>query len=447
MTSPIAFIVPVSYRPAALRSFSRRASLSRPLLANKFLPPSTPLNRRPCRLQTSHRFVASVAKGGDDSDSSPNGDPFNPAGDAQQTQDDGDPKDAPENLPTYPPWAPKWLPEFFVTLREKPWLQLAILLPLYAVHLFFFSTKGWKFKKAIIPNKKNLFQSVGYDSVAGAVVAAAFFVWRRWCMKPSGGAVVPNLLKVEDPPWKVPRDAKRRIGQTTLLLVVAYLASGYGAVFSEQVLYLLAGSGVPLTVATTRAWKVLLGHLMWVYMGIGILRRLNPFFPKKGTWLRWKWRSNWLWWAIGGYYVSALFFNTADVVNQLMLPASLFEEETVVSKLINPENKDRMAMAVGSIGPCVSAPVFEEVLYRGFLLPALACFLPMWMAIPASSVLFAIHHLNPTMVLPLSMLGFIWAVLYAKSGNLIVTILIHAMWNSRVFLGSLLGLGTFTDFE
>lgn len=351
-----------------------------------------------------------------------------------------------------PDWAPDWLPSFFVNIRNKPWMQLAILLPLYAVHLFFFSTKGWKFNKAIIPNKKNLFQSIGYDSVVGALVAIAFLVWKRFFMRRSGAQdedrrILPTLFKVKNPPWKVPREAKRRIAQTTLLLLVAYLASGYGAVFSEQVLYLLAGSGVPLTTATTRAWKVLLGHLMWVYMGIRILRRLNPFFPRKGTWLRWKWRSNWVWWAVGGYYVSALFFNMADVLNQLVLPSSLFEEETVVSKLINPENKDRVAMAVGSIGPCVSAPVFEEVLYRGFLLPALACFLPMWAAIPASSVLFAIHHLNPTMVLPLAMLGFIWAILYAKSRNLTVTILIHAMWNSRVFLGSLLGLGTFTDFE
>lgn len=346
-----------------------------------------------------------------------------------------------------PPWAPEWLPQFFINLRNRPWLQLAIMLPLYAIHLFFFSTKGWKFKAPLIPNKKNLFHSIGYDSVAGAVVASAFFAWRRWLMKPSGVPIVKNLLQVEDPPWKVPREAKKRIGQTSLLLFVAYLASGYGALFSEQILYLLAGSGVPLTVATTRAWKVLLGHLMWVYMGISILRRLKPFFPKQGTWLQWKWRSNWVWWAIGGYYISALFFNMADVVNQLILPSSLFDEETVVSKLINPENKDRLAMAIGSIGPCASAPIFEEVLYRGFLLPALACFLPMWAAIPMSSVLFAIHHLNPTMVVPLSMLGLIWAILYAKSGNLIVTILIHAMWNSRVFLGSLLGLGTFTDFE
>lgn len=398
-------------------------------------------------------IVATMAKGGDGSDNVSRGDVHGLSSDADSEEQPSETKggneiNTSEDSETRPEWAPRWLPSFFINLRNRPWIQMAFLLPLYAIHLFLFSTKGWKFKRALIPNGKNLFQSLGYDSVAGAVVACAFFGWRRWVMKKKDkGPFVRNLLRVDDPPWKVPRDAKKRIGQTTLLLVVAYLASGYGAVISEHILYVLAGSGVPLTVATTRAWKVLLGHLMWVYMGVGILRRLKPFFPEKGTWLKWKWRSNWLWWAIGGYYVSALFFNMADVLNQLVLPSSLFEEETVVSKLINPENKDRVAMAIGSVGPCVSAPVFEEVLYRGFLLPALACYLPMWAAIPASSVLFAVHHLNPTMIVPLSMLGFIWAILYAKSGNLIVTILIHAMWNSRVFLGSLLGLGTFTDFE
>lgn len=471
MTSLVAFVPTASFpscsaslRPPNFLCQRRTRSLySVRLLPSSFVGARLHPHAYQQRLPRRGLISVSVAKGGDGSDQIPSGDQPDNASTPQSSADSASPSDAsaplaatntptvssegPDADPDRPAWAPPWLPDFFINLRDRPWVQLAIMLPLYAVHLFFFSTKGWKFKKPLIPNSKNLFQSIGCDSIAGALVALAFFAWRRWFMKPTGTPVVPNLLRVDDPPWKVPRDAKRRIGQTTLLLIVAYLASGYGALFSEQILYLLAGSGVPLTVATTRAWKVLLGHLMWVYMGIGILRRLKPFFPKKGTWLQWRWRSNWLWWAIGGYYVSALFFNVADVLNQLVLPASLFDEETVVSKLINPENKDRIAMAIGSIGPCVSAPVFEEVLYRGFLLPALACFLPMWAAIPASSVLFAIHHLNPTMVVPLSMLGLIWAILYAKSGNLTVTILIHAMWNSRVFLGSLLGLGTFTDFE
>jgi len=51
--------------------------------------------------------------------------------------------------------------------------------------------------------------------------------------------------------------------------------------------------------------------------------------------------------------------------------------------------------------------VFEEILYRGFLLPTLVCYMPMHFAIPASSILFAAHHLNICGVLPLSVLGFV----------------------------------------
>jgi hypothetical protein len=73
---------------------------------------------------------------------------------------------------------------------------------------------------------------------------------------------------------------------------------------------------------------------------------------------------------------------------------------------------------------------------RGFLLPALAVSMRLPVAIPVSSILFAVHHLNLGGVIPLSVLGFAWAVVYTQSRNLLVTILIHALWNSRVFLGS-----------
>ena len=43
-------------------------------------------------------------------------------------------------------------------------------------------------------------------------------------------------------------------------------------------------------------------------------------------------------------------------------------------------------------------------------------------------------------MLPLAVLGLTWALLYVYSGNLLVTMIVHSMWNARVFLGSLLGV-------
>ena len=129
-------------------------------------------------------------------------------------------------------------------------------------------------------------------------------------------------------------------------------------------------------------------------------------------------------------------------MNQYILPKQVFElaSEGVVAQLINPENNDIWASIVGYIAPCISAPWWEEVLYRGFLLPTLCLFMNFWMAVGMSGILFSIHHLSTTGAIPLAILGITWATLYAKSGNLMVTILIHACWNSRVFLGSWFGL-------
>lgn len=244
----------------------------------------------------------------------------------------------------------------------------------------------------------------------------------------------------------------------------------------ELNLYALAGMGVPMSIAMHRSLVVLGGHLAWVAIGsgiLGIVLRPQPFFgggniefekemggvmatagggvgavslkqkvKQTYKWYTNQWKSNWLWWSIGGYFISSWFFNIADFINQLVLPAHVFEMagEGVVSQLINPENNDLAASIMGYIAPCLSAPWWEEVLYRGFLLPALCLHMKFWAAVFVSGVVFSVHHVSATGAIPLAILGWTWATIYAKSNNLFVTIMIHAMWNSRVFLGSWLGL-------
>lgn len=270
-----------------------------------------------------------------------------------------------------------------------------------------------------------------------------------------------------------------------ILLTFGYFSTGRFSLLFENALYAAAGYGLPLTVPMHRrlvlvnhlcgpiivyffilidnilhfSLVVLLGHLAWVAVGSGILAAVlspKPFFG--GGWkkvatkkkkvlqpYRWytnQWNTYWIWWTIGGYFVSAWLFNIADFLNQIVLPPYLFaqQSEGVVSQLINPENNDFLASLMGYIAPCLTAPWWEEVLYRGYLLPALRLFMGFKQSVFVSGVLFSIHHLSVMGAIPLAVLGWFWAALYAKSGNLLVTILIHGMWNSRVFLGSWLGL-------
>ncbi len=307
----------------------------------------------------------------------------------------------------------------------------------------------------------------------------------------SEGGQYPIHMKVKQrptspiSPWKFPLTVQNNAPSARVtsivaltLLVSAYFLTGRLASMVELYLYALAGLGVPLTIAMHRSLVVLGGHLAWVAIGSGILGvvlRPQPFFgggdklfavekdrndsyiedesdsdetteiilkKQKYKWFTNQWNSNWVWWTISGYFISSWFFNIADFLNQIILPAHVFElaGEGVVSQLINPENNDVAASLVGYIAPCITAPWWEEVLYRGFLLPALTLQMKFWPAVFVSGVVFSIHHVSTTGAIPLAILGWTWAAIYAKSGNLMVTILIHAMWNSRVFLGSWLGL-------
>ena len=272
---------------------------------------------------------------------------------------------------------------------------------------------------------------------------------------------LPHLLstpRLKDVPWKNIYQSKySRITSFLAMcaLVQAYFWTGRLSVWWEDTFYVLANY-FPITVAMHRALCVLFGHLSWIFMGGTILRaipRPQSFF--KQTWYSQFFakdtnngdkqstiRSQWVWWTIGGYFVSSWFFNIADFVNQYILPISILEQaqESVVSQLINPEFNDWAASAVGYIAPCITAPWWEEVLYRGFLLPALVLQMKYKWAILWSGIIFSVHHMSPTACIPLAVLGWTWNILYAKSGNLLTTILVHAMWNSRIFLGSWLGL-------
>lgn len=80
------------------------------------------------------------------------------------------------------------------------------------------------------------------------------------------------------------------------------------------------------------------------------------------------------------------------------------------------------------------APLFEELLFRGFLLPVLARGQRMAVALVISSLLFGAIHLQPMGLPTLSMLGFVMGLAMRHTGSLRTPILVHACWNGSLFL-------------
>lgn len=81
----------------------------------------------------------------------------------------------------------------------------------------------------------------------------------------------------------------------------------------------------------------------------------------------------------------------------------------------------------------VIGPFFEEVIFRGWLYAGLAGHLGHVRAAVISSALFAVIHSDLPALLPLFVLGLIFAWVYRKTGSLWGCLLLHSMWNATTF--------------
>ncbi|BDU70663.1 hypothetical protein GETHOR_27640 [Geothrix oryzae] len=80
------------------------------------------------------------------------------------------------------------------------------------------------------------------------------------------------------------------------------------------------------------------------------------------------------------------------------------------------------------------APLFEELLFRGFLLPVLARRGRVGMALLVSALVFGAIHLQPTGLPTLATLGLVLGLALRHTGSLWPPILVHACWNGGIFL-------------
>ena len=85
------------------------------------------------------------------------------------------------------------------------------------------------------------------------------------------------------------------------------------------------------------------------------------------------------------------------------------------------------------------APLWEEAVFRGFLLPSLARYLPPPAAVAASALAFAVAHFSPARFVPLLLLGVVFGALYARTRSLGAAVAAHSLWNCYIFVQLVMG--------
>ena len=233
-----------------------------------------------------------------------------------------------------------------------PARQAGVVLATYAAHAGALGRGSVLLPYQLVPNEFGLWQSVGFDSLLGGAFLGLHVLRRR----------KGTSRKRELPP--TPQVGKRALITTIGALAVAYRWSGYVAALVDGLVYRATPTATP---AMGRALQVLGGHLAWLVVGVSVLAvvpalefrdgRVRWNRGKATAWYRFKWKTDWLWWVAGGYCASALIFNVADGLNHFLVPPTLFDDDTLVTKMVNPdEGRGVASILVGGVAPCVTAP-------------------------------------------------------------------------------------------
>ena len=182
-----------------------------------------------------------------------------------------------------------------------------------------------------------------------------------------------------------------------------------------------------------KALYSLVFYLLMAASTIGVLYwAIKKYLPLSKEWFRIQFSGRWPLWGLGGYLVALPLMLGVSLLNQQIWQGQGGNNPILQLVL---EERDPVALGMFLFTAAIAAPVFEEVLFRGFLLPSLTRYMSTWGAIGLSSLIFSVAHLSFSEVLPLTVLGAILGFVYARSQNLMSSILLHSTWNSITMIG------------
>lgn len=104
------------------------------------------------------------------------------------------------------------------------------------------------------------------------------------------------------------------------------------------------------------------------------------------------------------------------------------DNQEIITKLLEEESIPVLIFMV--VFGTLAAPIAEEILFRGFLQPAIRPILGKTNTIIVSGVLFALVHLNAHVFLQIFILGLLLAYLFEQTKSLIAPITVHLLHNS-----------------
>ncbi len=255
----------------------------------------------------------------------------------------------------------------------------------------------------------------------------------RLIQKKSTESVSDLLLTGLNSPWMAPWDWE-------IVWQVFMVGFFFVGQFLLPLIFGLFINPSKLTIQS-QAIYVFSSYVLMAGLGVGVLYlSIKSYFPLPPDWFKFNWKSNWILWGVGGYLVATPLVIVVSLLNEQIWQGQGGSNPILQIVL---EGKDPIALLLFFLTAAVAAPLFEEFLFRGFLLPSLTRYVPVWGSIGLSGLLFGVAHLSFSEIIPLTTLGIILGVVYTRTRNLLAPMLLHSLWNSTTLISLyILGSGS-----
>jgi membrane protease YdiL (CAAX protease family) len=232
----------------------------------------------------------------------------------------------------------------------------------------------------------------------------------------------------ENPPWGIPSAVLTWVGSIALLALIPnicalpYVAYYYRDVPNITREILLRDK--TFVFIFVMGW--LPAHLLTLLVAWAVATRLGKFSFKNVLGLKWTqslgfWKS----FGLAGGLAIALFFIA------LLVSALFGSKETDLDRILQSSRATALALAFLAVA---TAPLVEEVIYRGLLYSALQRVIGRWIAVAVVAAMFAGLHVvqywpNFGAISAIALLSVVLTVIRALTGRLFPCLMIHLVFN------------------
>jgi hypothetical protein len=255
-------------------------------------------------------------------------------------------------------------------------------------------------------------------------VGVALLFRELWLRRPGKGPVAPPL-----------------VGPNLGLVDATLLVAGGFVVLGDLVTPLLIRQPTEALLKTLQITSPLSDGISVLIFYLGLMScpllilalMLRRGAPPEGGWLQFRWHPL----GLNGRRAFKTFLMVLPLVSLMGWLVNQFlgdqgGSNPLLELVLNSQNLP--ALACFALTAVVLAPLFEETIFRGVLLPVLGRELGVTWGIVVSSLMFGIAHLSLSELPPLFLLGLGLGWLRWSGGRLGACVILHALWNGITFL-------------